>query len=37
MFGLLGTAVVALTFLPALTVIVLKITHLRRTEGAAKP
>ncbi|KPJ93010.1 MAG: acriflavin resistance protein [Gammaproteobacteria bacterium SG8_11] len=29
MFGLLGTAVVALTFLPALTVIVLKITRPR--------
>ncbi|WP_455203124.1 efflux RND transporter permease subunit [Kaarinaea lacus] len=27
MFGLLGTAVVALTFLPALTVITLKLTH----------
>jgi multidrug efflux pump subunit AcrB len=27
MFGLLGTAVVSLTFLPALTVIVLKLTH----------
>ena len=27
MFGLLGTAVVALTFLPALTVIALKLTH----------
>jgi multidrug efflux pump subunit AcrB len=35
MFGLLGTAVVSLTFLPALTVIVLKLTESRRKPRAA--
>ena len=37
MFGLLGTAMVSLTFLPALTVLVLKITKPRQTAKRAPP